>query len=150
MYVTFSQTEQAIVNQIITPVQITIRGRKRPPILTYGIWDTGSSHSGIASHIVKGLNLPTTRYAVVITGGVTDTSFTNDENLKPEWDCNIGIGSELSFGNITLHEAGNFDEHHRIGMLIGMDIISKGNLSIKHLNHISELHFTAPLEFKSF
>lgn len=145
----FEQSQSDIQSQVISPISIKLIGLKLAPITTNGLWDTGSSHSGIASHLVSRFKLPKTRFTSVITAGSTDFNLDKEQNIKPEWNFDVFISDALLFRNITIHEAGELDPEEKIGLLIGMDIISKGNFTIEHLNKHSHLKFVVPMEFKA-
>ena len=136
----YTQVNVGLVNQLITPVQITPRSPQGKTIETYGIWDTGASHSYITRYLAEGvLKLPKLSYSRVLTG---DSEYIErDEKrigdprigeLRANHYCDILIGNKIKIDFLELTETGMLDENNMVGILIGMDVIGLGDLVISN------------------
>lgn len=84
-----------------------------------GLWDTGASCSAISKRAVTALNLKSTGVAIV--------NHANGSSTVPTYLLNVMLPNSVGIPFINVTEAqlnGDFD------ILIGMDIISKGDFSI--------------------
>jgi len=109
-----------------------------PTINTYiGLWDTGATGSVITKKVIDELNLkPTGGVYVRNTSGVRFESTYKINILLPS---NAGV----SFLDATEGLLGDFD------VLIGMDIISKGDFAISNSNGKTIFTFQIPSTHKT-
>lgn len=127
------------LNMIITPVIIKnpINGKY---ITIHALWDTGCTSSSIAKDIIDTLNLPYYGHgkSALSTGELTDT---------PKYRANIYFDSKYYF---PIHVRSMNGLYKNVAqMLIGMDIISQGNLSINNYNGTTMMNFTCLFNFDS-
>lgn len=125
----------AIVNCIKTPVSILnpITGEQSD---TLGIWDTGATNSCITTELAKKLYLIPIQKAIV--SGVHGC-----QEVNVYW-----IRITLNNQNITLNllatEAAELSDDHKTGMLIGMDVIMKGDFCISNFDNKTVMSFRVP------
>lgn len=99
---------------------------------TTALWDTGATRSSITKKVVEELNLPVIGMTKLQhAGGLQDTN---------TYLTNILLPQGVLIGNITATEvvSGSF------GMLIGMDIITMGDLAISNNQNDTWLSFRMP------
>lgn len=96
------------------------------------LWDTGATTSGMTKQLAEGLGL-----LPVSTRRVSDFHGTYDDNVY--W-VKIRIGKDIIFPLVEATE-GNLGD---CDFLIGMDIISKGDLCICNEKNETSLSFMAP------
>lgn len=85
-----------------------------------GIWDTGASASVITQHVVDACGLkPTGMMRVNHAGGVAD---------QETYLVNIALPNAVGFHSLSVTKAPLTGTH----LLIGMDIISQGDLAISN------------------
>lgn len=96
------------------------------------LWDTGSSGSCISERMARklGLHPVDTGVGVSATGQQDITYYIVDICLSPE----------MVFRNVKI--AGFPLENNNVDFIIGMDIISKGNLSVTNKEGKTEVKFT--------
>ena len=133
----FEQRFSADVKQIVTPVRIEDIGGTRY-FEGEALWDTGSERSVIAECVAKTLKLDTLPF------GRIDT---------PAGEADIDMGAILVFpGNvrrfvtiITGVMGGAYRKHDCI---IGMDIIRRGDFTLRHEGDSIVFRFNFGVEFK--
>lgn len=106
-----------------------------PPKLTkiIGLWDTGASCSAISQRAVTALNLKSTGAAVI--------NHANGVSTVPTYLLNVMLPNEVGIPFVRVTEAqlnGDFD------ILIGMDLISKGDFSICNKEGKTTFSFQIP------
>lgn len=124
-----------IVNCITTTVTIqnTFSGQK---IQTEAIWDTGATNSVITENCAKKLNLPIVSNAVV--NGVHGSKNSNVYYL------NITLHNEQITIKSKVTECSKLSPDDQIGVLIGMDIISRGDFSLSNYGGNTVMTFRIP------
>lgn len=128
---TFSQRYKGIVNAIYSEVYISDSYKtaiqpveeRRPEITCNGLWDTGATCTVITQKVVDALQLPVIAKTPIIGVGGT---FTATMHVIDVWLPNRIVIPELKVTKGIL--GANFD------ILLGMDIITKGDFSISNLN----------------
>lgn len=130
-----------IVNRIITPIQVAkafdpqteIPGNV-PHIQINALWDTGATKSVITSTTVSQLGL--------IPIGITKVNHAGGCSDSNTYLINIVLPPNVGFAGIMVSECpeigGGF------GVIIGMDIISQGDLSISNLQAKTCMTFRTP------
>ena len=96
------------------------------------IWDTGATHSVITAKVVEDLKLTPMGYTVVHTA--------NGETRQKQYIANLYLPNQVMFGMLKVTEA----PLHEADILIGMDIISKGDLCISNFEGRTMLTFRVP------
>jgi len=97
-----------------------------------GLWDTGASNTVITKKIADELGLKPTGMVEVRHAGGTD--------MVPTYAINIGLPNGVAFCFIKVSE-GNLSD---FDVLIGMDIITKGDFSITNVDRSTSLSFRIP------
>ncbi|MFA6992465.1 MAG: retropepsin-like aspartic protease, partial [Candidatus Gracilibacteria bacterium] len=96
------------------------------------IWDTGATHSVITSKIVQDLNLKPVGMAIVHTA--------NGQANQKQYMVNLYLPSQVMVGMLRVTEA----PLHEADVLIGMDIISKGDFCVTNFQGKTVLTFRMP------
>ena len=109
------------------------KGKEHPKVLKYkALWDTGATKSSISQRVVNDLGLIPVGQGINHTAaGVVPTKMYLINILLP---CGVGFPSLM----VTSSDLGNLD------VLIGMDVICKGDFSITNLNGKTTFSFRAP------
>jgi hypothetical protein len=136
----FTLHEEGILREIITECQVSIpfdprSGRPHPPILKIkALWDTGASHCAITQKVIKALNLiPFTKVPV---GHATGSSWQDAFKLNILLPNDVGVVNCNATECVSIN--GNFD------IIIGMDLITKGDFAITNQNGKSVVSFRMP------
>lgn len=129
----FSLPYQNVVNKIITNSNISCNNKSMP---AKSLWDTGASCTCIAEEVIKTLGLiPISKVSILTPSSKTpvyrDTYMVNIE---------LPNGVEIQNVNVCSSEIGN----QGIDLLIGMDIISKGDFAISNFNNRTIFSFRHP------
>jgi len=124
-----------VVNCIKTPAKIE-NPITNQVVETLGIWDTGATNSCITSELAKNLNLKSIQKAMVtgVHGAQEVNVYLVDITLNNE---NITIRSLVT-------EASELSVDHKTGLLIGMNVISEGDLSITNFEKKTTMTFRVP------
>lgn len=96
------------------------------------IWDTGATHSVITQKIVQGLNLKPMGMTVVHTAG--------GETHQKQYIVNFYLPNQVMFVMLKVTEA----PLHDTDILIGMDIISRGDFCVTNFQGKTVLTFRMP------
>ena len=97
------------------------------------IWDTGASNTVITSKVANGLGLIPTGKAVCHTAG--------GKAIVNTYLVNIKLPNKVAFAAVRVTEGDIFEPHDA---LIGMDIISKGDLAITNKDGITWMSYQYP------
>jgi predicted aspartyl protease len=133
---------------------LTIKGRGRLPFLqsdveifpadektsfkTKAIWDTGATGTVITQEVIDALNLE--------SSGTVRTNTASESNvLTNTYYVDIKLPNNLTITMIRVSR-GNIAEG--VGCLIGMDIITLGDLSITNLDGKTSMSFRFPSQHK--
>jgi len=136
-YHSFTVKYGKIIENLLTPINILPVGNTSvtiTPVRATGLWDTGATKTCIKPWICDKLNLrlltPKTRLFGI--GG----------ELKPRITfINIRLMNNVEINNCSVYVA---DMPGFTDVLIGMDIISKGNFSICNTNNKTLFSFIIP------
>lgn len=139
-YLAFTLKHNGIANRIITPVKIAaVFDPKNPPaspkfIDTTALWDTGATRSVITDTIAKALGLtPVGKVKVHHAGGEGDY----DTHL-----VNLVLPNNVGIEGVLVSECP--DVTGGFGVIIGMDIICTGDLSITNHKGATWMTFRFP------
>lgn len=128
-----------ILNVLKTPCSVFepfMPGEATPDILNVScnaIWDTGATGTVISSRVANKLGLSPI--------GVTTIQHANGTSDVNKYLINVGLPNGMGFAFIEVTE-GNFNE--TFDVLIGMDIISKGDFSISNCKGNTCFSFRIP------
>jgi hypothetical protein len=137
----FTITFEIIVDRIITPVKLAkaFNPQIESPdnfqhIEFNALWDTGATKSVITSSTAKQLG--------IIPSGLTKVNHAGGSSESNTYLINILLPNGVGIAGVQVSECpnsvGNF------GVLIGMDIINRGDLSISNLNNRTCMSFRLP------
>lgn len=114
---------------IVTPVRVT-NPKENLHLDTYAIWDTGAMHSCVCGNVIAALALkPLGQKKISSATGIQKTH---------KFRTNVFI-EHLPYFELEVLECGPL-LNESIGMLIGMDVISRGDFAIT--NHDGHTVFT--------
>lgn len=127
----FCVRNACLTNQLISPVDIQYNGQSRQ---YKALWDTGANSSCISMDVVHDLSMISTGKIPVRTPsgtGIRDTYLLdvvlpNSVRIQDLMVCDSEIGSQ------------------GIGMLLGMDVISRGDFAVTHPNGKTMFSFRIP------
>lgn len=124
-----------IERQIITPVILknVVNGVS---CSTMAIWDTGATGSVVAEDKAAELQL--------IPTGTKRVSGISGERESNEYFLNVTLNNNQISLNINVTDCSRLSPDGSIGMLIGMDIISKGDLYITNFEGKTIMSFRIP------
>lgn len=129
----FVKHEKSICNKLKSIVSIHYEGKS---IETIALWDTGATNSCISKDVVKDLGLIATGDLPILTptgDGIVNTylvdvTLPNNVHVPDIMVCDSEIGNQ------------------GIGMLVGMDIITKGDFAVSNFNGRTTFSFRMPSE----
>lgn len=129
----FVVDEKHISKRLKSNVTIHYDGRQ---LSVVALWDTGATNSCISRSVVSGLNLVSNGSMPILTpsGDITvntylvDVTLPNDVYIPDIMVCDSEI------------------DNQGIGMLIGMDIITKGDFAVSNYNGKTVFSFRMPSE----
>lgn len=99
------------------------------------VWDTGATNSSISGKIVDALGLPTL--------GVIPVRTANGTNETTEHMIDIGLPNKLVVPNLLVSK-GNFGADANYDVLIGMDVITRGDFAVSNFNGKTAFTFRIP------
>jgi hypothetical protein len=124
-----------ISHQIVTPVEV-----KNPltdiPFTTFAIWDTGATGTVITEHAALQLGL--------ISIGWTNVAGVHDTKAVKRYFVNITLNNKNVSLNVPVTECSSLSPDNSIGVLIGMDIITKGDFAITNYQGKTVMSFRIP------
>lgn len=121
----------------VTSTALFIRVKAEANRETYEGWgliDTGSADSGITETAVNKLKITP----------INDKEYhtANGKIVAPRYNVNLTLQNSVTFTNVI---AGLFDDNgDGFDFLIGMDIISQGNLAVTNYNGTMRISFEYP------
>ena len=130
-----SHTPGTVVDCLKTPVKITAQGTDQQ-LETLGIWDTGATNSVITKSVAQKLSLPVVQMANV--RGV------HGSKCVPVYLVNITLNNENITVQSLVTECDELAADESVGMLIGMNVITMGDLSVSNFNNATILTFRVP------
>ena len=133
----FTTRSNRIVNTLCNKVKIsksfTLDQKPQNPTVFTALWDTGATNSVITQHIVDSCDLKPIR--------MVETHTAAGIYSVPVFPVSIVLPNNVCFNNInaTLGQLSN-----DLDVLIGMDIICKGDFAITHKNNKTVFSFRMP------
>jgi len=127
----FTTTSSVIRNQLLNEADIWI------DTISYkanALWDTGSTNSCISTNVVKALSL--------IPTGQKDIRTPSGKDTVNTYLVNITLPNDVVIPNIEVCDSkiGN----QGLDLLVGMDIITRGDLSVTNFNGQTVFSFCIP------
>lgn len=127
----FAMRKESIEKSLKTVVKLVVEDKSKEVI---ALWDTGATNSCISIDAVQSLDLiPTGKINIRTPSGedtvntyLIDVILPNDVSIKNLMVCDSKIGSQ------------------GIGMLVGMDIISKGDFLVSNFKNKTTFSFRIP------
>lgn len=130
-----SRYYQSISNVIETDMNV-VNPYNGSNIKTSGIWDTGATNSCISKSLAQELGLvPVQRTTVLGVHG--------SEEVNVYYVTIILLNPKIKH-NVLVTECSELSEDGKIRMLIGMDIITKGDFCITNLNGKTIMTYRSP------
>ena len=132
----FTKRYDSIVNQIILPCEVAIPVTdisQKTEVATFNaLWDTGASCTVISNKVAKLLGLA--------TFSQTTINHANGQSIANIHNISLTLPNKTMFPFVRVIETNlsGFD------LLIGMDIINKGDLSISNMNGKTTFSFRMP------
>lgn len=123
-----------IVPYIETPAVVKANGKS---VSVIAVWDTGSTHTVMAPHVANEL-------AALLHGGVNAHTMGGYVNHK---FCTVSLelGGYIKVSGNILCSPSSLSADNRVGLIIGMDIISLGDFSIKNSSGKTVMTFEAEI-----
>ncbi len=134
----FTNTAEGIAKQLITdvfiaPAQNPAEGKSFEPKQFKGLWDTGATNSVVTHRVAKKCGL--------IPTGVTQVQLAGSKGLRNTYMVAIGLPNRVMFPMVKVTDA---DEIGGADVLIGMDIINKGDFAVTHGDGKTRISFRLP------
>jgi hypothetical protein len=130
-----THNHKGIANCIITPVEVT-NISSGAIIQSRGIWDTGATNSVITKSTAEALGLIPISMATV--RGVHGPKEVN------VYFANITLNNKKITINAQVTECDELSGDNSVGVLIGMNVITKGDFSITNLDGNTTMSFRVP------
>lgn len=136
----FTITHNGLANRIVTGIEITegfdVKNPPNPlptPHVTTALWDTGATSSVITKATADQLGLTPIGTAEVITG--------NGRGMHNTHVVNFLLPNTVGVTGVWVTEC---PDDHSFGAIIGMDIISKGDLALTNVGGKTCMSFRIP------
>lgn len=124
-------------NAIVSPISVCKPATSNETYFdTKAIWDTGATHSVITESMAKKIGLVSITKAPVI--GIHGTQ---DANV---YFVHVILNNKEIALDLRVTECSELSSDSSIGMLIGMDVITKGDFSISNCNGVTTRTFRVP------
>lgn len=130
-----TRSESKIVNAITTPVEVK-NLFTQTTLSTKAIWDTGATISVVTKDLVSQLGL--------IPVGKTNVLGVHGSKLVNVYFVNLTLNNKEISLDIRVTECDALSADNSIGMLIGMDVITKGDFSITNYHGQTVMSFRVP------
>ena len=125
-----------LLNELLTRIGVSLPASHQKPTVyqTTALWDTGATNSVITTETARKLNLsPISKAKIHHAAG---TSFMN------VYLVDIYLPNRMIMENIFVTECE--DAAGKFGLIVGMDIITRGDFSITNLNGNTVFSFRIP------
>ncbi len=120
-----------LTNRLISEVEIRYNGNR---IKAQALWDTGATNSCISVDVVSKLSL--------ISHGFTQVKTPSGTSTQGVYLIDVILPNKVIFDNVQVFDSAIGDQG--IQMLIGMDIISKGDFAISNYQGKTTFTFRCP------
>lgn len=130
-----THSESKIANVITTPVEVK-NLITQASISTNAIWDTGATNSVVTIKLAQQLGLS--------PAGKTNVRGVHGTKMVNKYFVNLTLNNKEISLDIPVTECDDLSADNSIGMLIGMDIISKGDFAITNFQGKTVMSFRVP------
>ena len=130
-----TRSESNIVNAIVTPVEVK-NLITHVSVSTHAIWDTGATISVVTKDLASKLGL--------IPIGKTNVMGVHGAKIVNVYFVNLTLNNKDITMDIRVTECDALSADNSIGMLVGMDIITKGDFSITNFQGKTVMSFRVP------
>lgn len=127
----FTYTYQTIEKKLRT--EVTIENSSKS-INTFALWDTGASISCISEEVANSLEL--------IPTGEIDMATPSGVATRNTYLINVTLPNDVKINDLVV--ADSEIGKQGLGMLVGMDIITKGDFAVTHSNGRTKFTFRIP------
>jgi len=141
----FNWAYDSIVKDIITDCSVSLpytpdpSNKTKPKLIkTTGLWDTGASHTVITKGLATTLGLAPI--------GKVETHHAGGKSLVDAYLINIYLPNQLAMSFVQVTEC--IETIGRFGLIIGMDVISKGDFALSHYCNKTTFSFRMPSIYK--
>ncbi len=128
-----------LANRIVTDIQVAPAFDPAAPpnplpihVDTKALWDTGATKSVISDKLAKALG--------IVPVGTTNVNHAGGVSASPTYLVNFALPHKVGVAGILVTEFPETD----FGAIIGMDVISLGDLSLSNLNGQTWMSFRMP------
>lgn len=125
-----------IVGEIKTPVKVLCPHDRSVKVDTLGLWDTGATNTAITLSLANKLGLPPVRRAKVITSAGSGVALMYRIGIEIE---GLGVAIETLAAGFP-----EFSQDDSVGILIGMNVICKGDFAISNYEGRTAMSFRFP------
>ncbi len=149
----FTYTYSKIVDTILTPVKITQEFDPLLPLIDtvskmdlsqlrqdenefWGAWDTCATGTHISQRVVDALSLEISGFKYV-------NPAVGESVIKPTYDVSVYLPNNVCFQNVEV-TLWDFDVDESEDILVGMDIISKGDFALTNQEGKTKFSFRLP------
>jgi Aspartyl protease len=139
----FTTKSSGLADKLITEVLVSVAfDPKAPPspvpqpVKTHALWDTGASRSVISKSLVTKLGLQPVGQTHVHHGGDVGIG------VSPTYLVNYVLPNNVGVAGVLVTEFN--PQHNEFEALVGMDIISQGDLSLTHVAGKTCMSFRMP------
>ena len=130
-----TRSESKIVNAITTPVEVKTLFTQAT-LSTGAIWDTGATISVVTKDLASRLGL--------IPVGKTNVMGVHGSKVVNVYFVNLTLNNKDISLDIQVTECDALSADNSIGMLVGMDIITKGDFAITNFQGKTVMSFRVP------
>ncbi|MBO4327974.1 MAG: SEC-C domain-containing protein [Bacteroidales bacterium] len=130
-----TRSESKIVNVITTPVEVK-NVLTQASVHTNAIWDTGATSSVVTKDLATQLGL--------IPMGKTNVRGVHGVQVVNTYFANLTLNNTMISMDIVVTECDALSADNSIGMLVGMDVITKGDFSVTNYQGKTVMSFRVP------
>lgn len=132
----FTTSSTLLKNSLKNDVTIIYNGKS---IQEVALWDTGATNTCISEEVVKKLSL-------IPTGKITMRTPTGEDE-RNAYLVDIVLPNDVTINDHVVIDSKIGEQN--IGMLVGMDIITRGDFSVSNFNNQTVFTFRIPSERKT-
>ncbi len=132
----FTTFNNCLVNQLNNDVAVQYNGKI---IQVKALWDTGATNSCISEDVVKELSL-------VATGKISMQT-PSGEDIRNTYLVDVTLPNDVVISDLVVADSEIGAQN--IGMLVGMDVINRGDFAVSNYNNKTVFTFRIPSEKKT-
>lgn len=130
-YKAFTKEFTPLKNRLVNRVTITYEGKS---VEVDALWDTGATCSCISHDVVKNLGL--------ISVGKRDILTPSGKEVYDTFNVNITLPNHFICEDVVVNDSEIGQQG--LGMLVGMDIITRGDFCVSNFNNKTVFTFRVP------